>query len=92
MNSQYPLMDSIAAFHTLIHEKTGSPYVPIDIVRRDSYGPAIGMKPLIRFQYIVFAAKIQILDVHVHRSAFKSFKRSIYRLLGCSGIQLLLKI
>ena len=92
MNSQFPLMDSIAAFHTLVHEKTGSSYVPIDIVRLDIYGPAIGMKPLISFQYIVFAAKIQILDVHGYRSARKSFKRSIYRLLFCSGIQLFLEI
>ena len=91
MNSQFPLMDS-TVIHTLIHEKTGSPYVPIDIVRRDIYGPAIGMKPLIGFQYIVFAAKIQIFDVHGYRSARRSFKRTIYRLLGCSGIQLFLEI
>lgn len=50
------------------------------------------MKPLISFQYCIFAAKIQILDVHGYRSALKSFKSTIYRLLGCSGIQLFLEI
>ena len=92
MNSQYPLIDSTTTFHTLVHEKSGSPYISIDIIRRDLYSPAIGMKPLIGFQYIVFATKIQILDIHRYRSALKSFKRSIYRLLFCSGIQLFLEI